>query len=81
MDRLRTWAFRLGCAAVTAGALLSRDACLGGSRPPPPDPKQAPPGATDLQPPVTAVPPGTTAAPPAAGTAAPTATGTFASPP
>lgn len=73
MDRFKTWAFRLGCAAVTAGALLSRDACLGGSRPPPPDPKQSPP--TTAEPAATAPP----AAAPA--TAAPAATGTFASPP
>jgi hypothetical protein len=76
MDRLKTWAFRLGCAAVTAGALLSRDACLGGSHPPPPDPKQTPSAGSGAP---TAAATNAPAAPPA--TAAPTGTGTFASPP
>jgi hypothetical protein len=43
MDRIKSWVCHFGFAAVAAGALLSRDACLGGAkRPdPPPDPTPA----------------------------------------
>lgn len=40
MDRLKAWAHHLGFAALMAGALLSRDMCFGGARPPPPEPEQ-----------------------------------------
>ncbi|MBK8253402.1 MAG: hypothetical protein IPK82_12140 [Polyangiaceae bacterium] len=36
MEKAKTWATRLSVVVVAAGALLSRDACLGGARPPPP---------------------------------------------
>jgi hypothetical protein len=40
MERLKTWGLRIGFVAVAAGALLSRDACLGGSHPPTAAPAQ-----------------------------------------
>lgn len=74
MDSWKTWSTRLTFGAALAGAVMSRDACLGGSRPRP-EPTPAPTA--------TATPAATTAAPatePAAP--APTATAsTFATPP
>ena len=70
MDRMKGWAYGLGFLSVMAGALLSRDACLGGGKRPPPEPPAQ--TATAAQ---TAAP----ASPPPS--AAPASTQTFAAPP
>ncbi len=74
MDRIKGWVPHIGFAAVMAGALLSRDACFGGAKRPPPEPvpQQT---AAPASPPPSAEP----ASPPAS--AAPAPTGTFAAPP
>lgn len=65
MEQLKTWVITLGFGAVAAGALLSRDACIGSKRPPPePAPMQ------------TASPP-----PEPAATPEPAPTQTYATPP
>jgi hypothetical protein len=69
MDRIKSWFWHLGFAAVAAGALLSRDACLGGAKRPDPPPDPTPAQSAAL------------AAPPQTATAAPTATQSFAAPP
>ena len=74
MDRIKGWVPHLGFAAVMAGALLSRDACFGGPKRPPPEPAPTQ-TAAPAAPPPSAEP----AAPPPA--AAPTGTQTFAAPP
>lgn len=70
MDRIKRWVPHLGFAAVMAGALLSRDACFGGAKRPPPEPVPQQTAA-----PASAEP----ASPPSS--AAPAPTGTFAAPP
>ena len=67
MDRIKSWVWHCGFAAIAAGALLSRDACLGGSKRPDP-----PPDPTPTQTAAAASPP---------QTATPTATQSFAAPP
>ncbi|MEZ4298178.1 MAG: hypothetical protein R3B70_24715 [Polyangiaceae bacterium] len=47
MENLKTWAYRMGLAAAAAGALLSRDACLGGSKRPDPPPEPNPTTSTN----------------------------------
>lgn len=74
MDRIKGWFWHLGFLVVAAGALLSRDACLGGARPPPPEPAPTATAAAADAPPSAAP-----AAPPSS--AAPASTQTFAAPP
>jgi hypothetical protein len=69
MDRIKKWSVELGFVGVMAGALLARDACIGGGRRPPPEPAVTASPAT-ASPPVSAAPP-----------AQPAPTGTFATPP
>jgi hypothetical protein len=66
MDRIKGFFPHLGFAAVMAGALLSRDACFGGPKRPPPEPAPTQTAAAPAAPPQTA---------------APTSTQSFAAPP